>query len=235
MTKPRIVLFAQKRTNLLIKNVGKASAFSTKLLCFLAVVCLLQPQCKCKLEEQLNNANTEPEFLDVVLEPCAYVDEVSAPCWETPSQISANVEIEVRTGSYIDNIFTPDPNPYDELDEDRDNMSCSLVNPNHTFRVKVPKTGAYALLISIRSKTCSYCCWGISTDIQCGNPPPVSVPGTSLQDYTAGRPKWAVEEYFVQGVNRPVALNGGNVATWTPKSDKYVVRKCTNCGCIVRR
>jgi hypothetical protein len=208
------------------------------VLILFALAATFQQQCKCKPEDQFNNSNAEPEFLEVKIEPCQFADEFYAPCWETPGHIDANVTIEVRTGSYNANAspqFTPDPNPYDEIDEDRDDMSCSISNPNNKFTLKVPKTGAYALVITIRSKTCSYCCWGTG-DTQCGNPPPVPVPGSSQYDYTAGKPKWVVEQIFVAGSNRPVAIDGSNTAKWSPDPSFYIVRKCSNCGgCTVRR
>ncbi len=237
-----------KRPISILLNFGKALAvvplrlFQKKrstaslLLCFFALFCVIQPQCKYKIEDQLNNANSEPENLKIRLEPCVFLGDPPT-CWETPGHINANVAIEVRTGSYNSDtkIFTPDPDPYDEVDDDVEDMSCNIVGGNNTFTVSVPKKGAYFLRITIKSATCSYCCWG-PLDIQCGNENPIETsPGSGVFVYKAGKPKWVVEETFIEGVNRPIAINGGNTAEWTPPEDKYNARKCTNCGCTVTR
>lgn len=233
--------------NLLSEGAAFLSYFTLKkdknkiplyILIFFAFSAAFQQQCKCKFEDQFNNANAEPELLEITLEPCSFADEFYAPCWETPGEIDANVIIEVRTGSFDPDSpvpFTPDPIPYDELDEDREDMSCSILGANNKFTVNVPKVGAYALVITIRSKSCSFCCWG-ADDTQCGTPSPTPVPGTSQWQYTAGKPKWVVEQTFVAGTNRPVALNGSNTAKWTPDPDDYMVRKCSSCGgCTIIR
>jgi hypothetical protein len=57
--------------------------------------------------------------------------------------IDANVVIEIRTlKTDANGNVLPDENPYFELDEDRENMSCSATNPNNKFTVSVPKREA---------------------------------------------------------------------------------------------
>lgn len=205
------------------------------LLIFFAAVALFQPHCKCKLEDQINNTNSEPEFLEIAIEPCNFCSSDLMPCWETPGIISANVMIEVRTASKdaLGNVI-PDAAPYSEIDLDRDNMSCSATSPNNKFLVSVPKKGAYFIRIDIKSLTCSYCCYGtVIPDIQCGAPNPTPVPGTNKSEYDAGKPKWNVEEIFIEGQNKPIAI-GGNTAKWTPTISDYQSRKCS-CGCKVIR
>lgn len=156
------------------------------------------------------------------------------PCWETPGVINANVSIEVRTASKDANgNIVLDATPYFELDQDRSNMSCSGTSPNNKFTVSVPKKGAYFVRITIKSLTCSICCNGTDTKIQCGTKV-TPVPNSTLNDYDAGKPKWVVEKTFIEGQNKPVAINGGSTAKWAPTVSEYLQRACT-CGCIIRK
>jgi hypothetical protein len=82
--------------------------------------------------------------------------------------------------------------------------------------------------ITIKSLKCSMCCWGGNQDVQCGTqtqPAP-----NNKTEYSAGKPKWVVEEIFKQGIG----ATGGNTANWTPEIRHYKPRKCT-CGCKIIR
>jgi hypothetical protein len=215
--------------NILFSRLGRIITLS------LFVAFMITSGCNCDPNAELNNFTSTPKEHVYQISGSAIagflrVQNNNSNC-DPPQNFTARVMLSTRTASFVNGTVVPDPNPFPGSEID-DNFTFSkntgFNQPDAKITVKVPSTGAYAIVATIELPECSNCCNGGLPDIHCSSTKTANTNGVGFTCKT-GKPKIAFEKTF-STAERPDSRDNPTGVNLIVNESMFTLRKCYSCS-----